>query len=445
MGDAMNNEIQEVSETIISDKAAQLRVNTKVEAEMKRIEELSNQHASDNKDARGVIRKIMDENKQAAAEEVKALAKRGKAGLKKANSDLHTRLLAFKTDLTDATDKLYGETAAFNKETMGAIAGMHKKLGNEKAKVAAALDGAKKTFDSKLNSLTNAIVANAQSFERKLEGVTGVVYKWKSASATDRKAIEMERNMIVAKQNTAINRAISLGETKRQAVEAEANANIKTEQKALMNTIATAVENMADNVFAAVQGNRQKIADNYLSLKAYTATAADLIDDYLQKGKGRNLLSIGDVLETVAGQSHIKTKPEEGEGFGASKLPLIFSGKHVTVDNSISKINGLVSEYMRTVGQVKNRWRLGLGRYLIAKLEIAMQKSGALEVDKVEDKSGNYVFINAHSVGLSSKLSDFQGLAVRMTHYENALAKLTGKLTVKKSAGDVKMGPPEWQ
>merc|ERR1711998_414322 len=102
-------------------------------------------------------------------------------------------------------------------------------------------------------------------------------------------------------------------------------------KKSLLTTISAAVENMADNVFATVQGNRQKIADNYLSLKAYTAVAADLIEDYLAKGKTRNLSSIGDLLETVAGMSAIKTKPESGEGFGASKLPLIFSGKSVKV------------------------------------------------------------------------------------------------------------------
>merc|ERR1712124_244304 len=46
----------------------------------------------------------------------------------------------------------------------------------------------------------------------------------------------------------------------------------------------------------------------------------------------------------------------------------------------------------------------GLGKYLISKLEIAMGKAGALEVDKITGKAGNFVFMNAHSVGLSSKL-----------------------------------------
>merc|ERR1712124_104861 len=125
-------------------------------------------------------------------------------------------------------------------------------------------------------------------------------------------------------------------------------------------------------------------------------------------------------------------------------LPLLFSGEEVKVDNSVSKINGLVNEYIKTMGQVKARWPMGLGKYLLSKLEIAMQKTGALEVDKIAEKAGNYVFINAHAVGLSSKLSDFEGLAVPMTHYEHTLAKLTGKLTQKhaKTKKKVLVKPP---
>merc|ERR1711935_466686 len=233
--------------------------------------------------------------------------------------------------------------------------------------------------------------ANAKHFEDGLTHLTGVAMHFKEAAAEDRGNIRMMRDSMVADLNKNIARAIQLGEAKIKAVEEDANLNIATERKALLTTISASVENMADNS---------------LSLKAYAATAADLIVDYLQKGKGRNLSSVGDLLQTVAAASDVKTPMAEGMGFGGDTLPLIFSGKTVKVDNSVSKINGLVDEYISTLAQVKARWPLGLGKYLLAKLEIAMAKAGALEVDKIEGKSGNYVFINAHAVGLSSKLSD---------------------------------------
>merc|ERR1712196_386565 len=258
--------------------------------------------------------------------------------------------------------------------------------------------------------------ANAASEQRGIRHLTKVAQSWKHASAADRKLIRVQRAAMKANLDKALARAIQLGEARAKAVEERANENIASTKKALSSQIAVQVENMADNVFRTVQGNRQKIADNYLSLKAYAATAADKITDYLAKGKGRNLMSIGDMLQTAASLSTVKAKPAAGEGFGSN-----------------------------TIGQVRARWPMGLGKYLMAKLETAMQSTGALEVNKVADKAGNYVFVNGHAVGLSSKLSDFASLAVRMTAYEHTLARLTGKLSNAKHAGKMMVKPPEWQ
>jgi len=342
---------------------------------------------------------------------------------------------------------VYEKLAKDNKAQQAALSGLKGDLAEATATTKKSLADAKDVFSSRVITLENAITANAKHFEEGLTHLTGVTMNWKEAAQSDRENIRMMRDGMVADLNKNIARAIQLGEAKIKAVEEEANLNIATERKTLLTTISSHVENMADNVFKVTQENRQKIADNYLSLKAYAATAADKIVDYLQKGKGRNLSSVGDLLQTVAGLSDVKTAPAEGMGFGGDTLPMIFSGKTVKVDGAVSKINGLVDEYISTLGQVKERWPLGLGKYLLAKLEIAMAKAGALEVDKIEGKSGNYVFMNAHAVGLSSKLSDFEGLAVRMAGYESTLAKMTGHLSGKKTAGEAttNVPPPEWQ
>merc|ERR1712167_131295 len=124
-------------------------------------------------------------------------------------------------------------------------------------------------------------------------------------------------------------------------------------------------------------------------------------------GKGRNLSSLGDLLMSVA------------------TLAPIFGGKNVKVTKSVSKINGLVNEYVNVITQVRRRWPMGLGKYLLMKTEQSMQNKGVLQVDKVANRSGNWVFVNGRAVGLSNKLADFEGLAVHMARYESTLAKLT--------------------
>jgi hypothetical protein len=388
----------------------------------------------------------MDENKAAAAEEVANLAKEANAAIGAARSQQAAYLRGFKKDLTEATEGLYGKLAKDSATQQEALSELKGSLATAKADTAAALSEAKSVFASRVDSLTNAITANAKSFEHGLEKATGVMMDWKTNASKDRGVIRTLRKAMVADLNKNIVRAIQLGEAKAKAVQERAMENIATEKKALLTTISSSVENMADNVFKAVQEGRHKIADNFLSLKAYATTAADKITDYVSKGKGRNLASLGDLLQTIAAED-VKVKPAQGEGFGAAELPLIFSGEEVKVDNSVSKINGLVNEYIKTMGQVKARWPMGLGKYLLSKLEIAMQKTGALEVDKIAEKAGNYVFINAHAVGLSSKLSDFESLAVAMPNYEKTLASLTGTLSGKKTAAkkQFEVPPPEWQ
>jgi hypothetical protein len=298
-----------------------------------------------------------------------------------------------------------------------------------------------------VTTLTNAVVSNAGKFEKNLQRMTGVAMSWKKAAAGDRKNIRTLRSSMKADLDKSIARAIQLGEAKAKAVQQRAMTDINKASNALLTTASAKIEAMADNVFKLVQGNRQKIADNYLSLKAYAACSADLLQDYLAKGKGSNLASVGDLLQTVSTVSKVKPVKAEGVSEGSPTLKLIFSNKDVKAlgKGAVSKINGLVNEYIKVMAQVRDRWPMGLGKYLLTKLETAMQGTGALEVDKVSDKAGNFVFVNGHSVGLSSKLSDFESLAVRMTTYEATLAKITGTLSGKKGAGKAYVKPPEWQ
>merc|ERR1711871_1091108 len=301
-------DIQDVSAMIVSDKAAQARINKKVDNELDRLVKLSDKNFSESKRARGVLKHLMDENKRIAHEEVMALAKEAKMSLKKTNSMQNDFLSGFKKDLSDATEKLYDKMDNNQMEQDVAMAGLKKAQGNAITTTAGALKSAKKLWASRLETLNNAVIANAKSYQRRLEKTTGVVMRWKEASTKDRALIRTERDIMETKLRANIVRAIQLGEAKIKAVKQRAMENIATEKKSLLTTISVSVENMADNVFKTVQENRQQTADNYLSLKAYAAAAADKVIDYVQKGKGRNLSSIGDLLTQLAAIGDVKSR-----------------------------------------------------------------------------------------------------------------------------------------
>merc|ERR1711959_342860 len=262
---------------VISDKANQIRINGKVKAERNKIVKIANARHSSNVRARGMLRKLMDQNKAAAQEEVAALAKRSYAALAATRHRQASYVRSFAKDLTKATKKLH---ITLNKESAHqeqVLAGMKKNLAYTSAASAGQLRATKAMFKSRVNTLVNAITANAARAQRGIRHLTKVARNWKHADAADRKLIRVQRSAMKNDLDKALARAIQLGEARAKAVEERANENIAATKKALASQIAVQVENMADN---------------YLSLKAYAATAADKITDYLAKGKGRNLMSV---------------------------------------------------------------------------------------------------------------------------------------------------------
>merc|ERR1711881_433368 len=102
---------QVVSAEVISNRATQARVNRKTQAELKRINKLANLRHSASIRARGKLRAIMDENKRAAAEEVKALNGLFTNKLSKIRREASRNRLSAARDLTAATNLLYTKLA----------------------------------------------------------------------------------------------------------------------------------------------------------------------------------------------------------------------------------------------------------------------------------------------------------------------------------------------
>merc|ERR1711981_1182234 len=367
-------EIAVVSGEVISNRANQMRVNRRVSAELKRIVRVSDRRFSASKRARGKLKLLMDENKAAAAAEVKALS------------------VSLKNKLAKARSR---NAAALRSATSAASLAS-----------ANALKRAKGQFASKISMLTNVISANSKRAQRDLQRVTGVVHNIAKAAAADRKLIKDQTAAMEADLNKSIVRAIAIGEARAKAVEQRINENLEKTKRYLQTELSEGIDRAADNVFKIVNGKRQKVADNYLSLKAYAVASADLVVDYRKKGKnGRNLSSVGDLLQTVAALGAVKPPKAEGLGMGGKTIPSIFTGKDLKVGRAVAAINGLVNEYSTSCAQVRARWPMGLGKYLLDKLEESMLAKGVLQVDKVPGKAGNFVYMNGRSVGLSNKLS----------------------------------------
>merc|ERR1711959_859162 len=396
----------------------------------------------------GKLRRILDENKRAAAEQVVALASKFTRETRAVRSQAARNAQVAAKDLTKATSRLYAKLAVIQLKNSMSNKRLGAKIKAYSADQARALASVKKSFGARLSTLTNTITANQKKAEEYLEGITGVIRKAKNAGKKDRLLIKAQTRAIHADMNKKLVRAIQIGEARAKKVAEGARAHLDVAKKAILIEISERVEAGADKIFKTIQGNHKKIADNYLSLKAYCVSARGKLSKYVKKG-GKNLSSLGELMTAVAALSSVKARKAAGIGSGSSKIPAIFSARNVKVSNVFSKINGLVNEYSGVLARVRRVWPMGLGKYLLMKLEESMLAKGVLQVDKVSGKKGNFVFVNGRTVGLSNKLNDFEGLAVRMVKYEATLAKLTAKLAGKVSRNNKNhiayVKPPAWK
>merc|ERR1719440_771590 len=132
-------DLQVVSAMVVSDKAAQIKINNKVDAEMDRLVKKSNAYEHAGRKYRGMIRKMMEEYKQAAAQETAELAKESRADVKKLRSEQAATLLQFKSDLTEATEHVYDKLSKDNAAQEAALSNLKGSLGSATAQTAASL------------------------------------------------------------------------------------------------------------------------------------------------------------------------------------------------------------------------------------------------------------------------------------------------------------------
>merc|ERR1712036_68874 len=441
----LTGEIAVVSSMVISNKAAQIRVNKRTKAEMDRVIRLADRRFSSSKRARGKLKELFNKNKIVAAQEIKDLRKSSDAKLKKLRAFMAQLRREAAKDLTSSTKKMYARMAAQQAEQLNTNRKLSHTLAMAKTSTAAALAGAKAEFKSRFNTLVNSITANDKKYEEGLKHITGVAHDWKTKSAADRRNLRTEIKGMGADLNKAIGRAVQLGEAKAKAVLDRANEHMSAMRKALQLEIAERVERMADQVFKGVQQNRATIANNYLSVKGYAGSAKNSIVTFIQRGRGKALSSVGDFLQTVAFSAVIRTKAAEGVGAGATKLYPAFGGGIIPAVKELSKVNGLVNEYMRILTAVRMRWRMGLGKYLLGRLAEAMQKKGILSVGKKSGATGQFVYVSGHALGLSSQVDSFTQLGSRLASYQHFLAKLSAKLPKVSIQKPMSIPPPEWQ
>merc|ERR1711939_364354 len=248
--------------------------------------------------------------------EVQALTRSTRRAINAVRSQAARNAQDAAKDLTRATKKLYGKLAGVQRKTMMMNKRNSARIAAYSARSRAALYSAKRQFGARLSTLTNTVTANNRKTESLLAGLTGVIRDNKMAAAKDRALMRAQSKAMNADLNKKLVRSIQMGEARAKKAADRAREHLASTKRSVLIEISERVERTADKLFKTIQGNHKKIADNYLSLKAYAATCADKLKEYVAKGKGRNLSSLGDLLNSVTALAPVRAGKAEGLGAG---------------------------------------------------------------------------------------------------------------------------------
>merc|ERR1711988_1806448 len=156
----LTSEISVVSAEVVSVKANQMRVNRRVAGEIRRIRKIANKRHSQARRARGKLKMLMDENKAAAAQEVKALARDTVRRIGHLRARAARNRIAMARDLTRATKKLYKHMSKMQNRNLAASRRLNRSISASKVATRNALKHAKRMFASKVVMLSNTVAAN---------------------------------------------------------------------------------------------------------------------------------------------------------------------------------------------------------------------------------------------------------------------------------------------
>jgi hypothetical protein len=306
--------------------------------------------------------------------------------------------------------------------------------------------------------LTNLFVSHAGEMQKSLRSIAGLE-EGKPADEMDdaeRKCLLQHAEALQADLGAAVLGAVMLGEAEAKQHDDQVRARLTLHHEEMQEVLSQRLERTVDKAFTAVPGSRTAMVKNYLSLKSYVAAVGwDKLDDVLNDdsdAQDGSFASIADLLMSISARDATLSADAVGLGLGQAKLAPLFAGEPQDLPDVTAADAALVNEYAAVVGDVRTRWRQGLGKYVLKKLEASMQDRGVL-MTKHSRNSGKMVVLNGAAFGLTGQMSSFKKLRVPVGRFSDQVQQLanqgaSGGLAAHADIDTVKpqiyVPPPQW-
>merc|ERR1711998_258149 len=256
-----NLRIDQLSNTVTKNKAAQAKINSNVNAEMKRMITLGNKRYQEHLKKDKELETLIKSNKAATDKRMKVMAAHYMMEIQEVRATMNKNRAHATHMLAKESAKLYSAIEKSERAQMATNKNLAEQTRRARLDIEDSLRAAKDDFAERIGALHKTVVHNDKKFEKKIDKLTGIVRADAVKNAAGRKQLSDIMDANKKELQTAVRGAIAKGEARMGAAEKKLTALNKKTKAALNMKITTEISALSKRANSQIEGLRLNSAE----------------------------------------------------------------------------------------------------------------------------------------------------------------------------------------
>merc|ERR1711871_1309693 len=278
-----NTRIDQLTNTVTKNKIAQAKINTNVNAEIKRMIKIGNKRYKQHLKKDAELESLIKTNKAETDKQLDAMAAHYMMELDNVRHTMKKNRAHATHMLAKESAKLYSTIAKNEAEQMKTNSELAAQTRRAKLDIQDALREAKDDFAKRIGSLHKTVVASDKKFEKKIDKLTGIVRADAVKNAEGRKELKGIMDANKKELAAAVRDAIHKGETRMAAAETKLMKLNKKSKAALNVKITSEISKLTKRANDQIEGLRLNSAEARKEMKKKLLYAIRSMADQAKK------------------------------------------------------------------------------------------------------------------------------------------------------------------
>merc|ERR1712159_26916 len=251
-----NHRINQLTNTVEKNKAAQAKINANVQAETKRMVKLGNKRYQEHLKKDKELEALIKSNKAATDKRLAAMSAHFMTELDAVRATMRKNRAHATHELAKNSAKLYAAIEKSEREQMETNAALAEQTRRARLDIADALRDAKDDFAQRLGALHKTVIKNDKKFEGKMDKLTGIVRADAVKNAKGRAQLKTMMDANKKELSIAVRDAVKKGEERMSRAESKL-VGMNTKTKAALNMkITTEISTLTKRANSQIEGLR---------------------------------------------------------------------------------------------------------------------------------------------------------------------------------------------